>query len=287
MRTEKVDGATTKYFYDGQMPIEEDYNPSGTVTKVTRNTLGGRGIDMILTTTSSGTEDRYPLYDGHGNMIATLGRNGSGGYAIGDSRTYDVLGSVRSGAASGGPSKRHSANLGHQADDESDLLYMRARYYEPGSGRFVSEDSRLDGQNYYTYAFNNPITNIDANGNEAESDSINDELLWFSISVVLLWVGGQLLGYSMEQGVEHRIQKYYLGQAEKAVKALRGGNAELYKRAMSMTTRLKGNVGRSRLNQGLSVVLGYLMIVAGLLIDIDLAASVSGYDPVLFVWGRD
>lgn len=32
---------TTRYFYDGQMPIEEDYNPAtgGGVSKVTRNLL--------------------------------------------------------------------------------------------------------------------------------------------------------------------------------------------------------------------------------------------------------
>lgn len=188
MRTEKVDGATTKYFYDGQMPIEEDYNPSGTITKVTRNTLGGRGIDMISTTTSSSTEDRYPLYDGHGNMIATLGKNGSGGCTIDDLRTYDVWGSVRSGAASGGPTKRYSANLGHQADDESDLLYMRARYYEPASGRFICEDPAKDGSNWLAYAANNPVTYIDYDGKKVGSAG----LTWLT---ALLNMAGSFIGF--------------------------------------------------------------------------------------------
>ncbi len=75
------------------MPMEEDYNPSGTVTKVTRNTLGGRGIDMISTTASSTTTLAYPLYDGHGNMVATIGKAGTS--SIASARTYDVWGSVR------------------------------------------------------------------------------------------------------------------------------------------------------------------------------------------------
>jgi RHS repeat-associated protein len=35
--------------------------------------------------------------------------------------------------------------------------YLRARYYQPTTGRFMSEDSIRDGLNYYTYAMNNPL----------------------------------------------------------------------------------------------------------------------------------
>lgn len=42
---------------------------------------------------------------------------------------------------------RYCASLGHVADDEPGLVYMRARYYEPSSGRFVSEDSNKEGPN--------------------------------------------------------------------------------------------------------------------------------------------
>lgn len=53
----------------------------------------------------------YPLYDGHGNW-----------------RTYGVWGSVRSGSATGDPKSRYVASIGHVADDESSLTYMRARW---------------------------------------------------------------------------------------------------------------------------------------------------------------
>lgn len=46
---------TSRYYYDGQMGFEDDYNPSGTITKVTRNVLGARGIDRISITENSAT----------------------------------------------------------------------------------------------------------------------------------------------------------------------------------------------------------------------------------------
>ena len=48
---------------------------------VTRNGLGARGIDRIERVNSSGTTVGYPLYDGHGNMVATLGKSGSSYFA--------------------------------------------------------------------------------------------------------------------------------------------------------------------------------------------------------------
>ncbi len=48
----------------------------------------------------------------------------------------------------------------------SGLTYYRARYYEPSTGRFISEDSaRLGGGiNFYAYVTNNPTNRIDPFG---------------------------------------------------------------------------------------------------------------------------
>jgi uncharacterized protein RhaS with RHS repeats len=51
-------------------------------------------------------------------------------------------------------------------DDESGLVYMRARYYEPGTGRFVGEDPAMDGWNWYVYCGSKPTDNIDPSGRE-------------------------------------------------------------------------------------------------------------------------
>ncbi len=41
---------------------------------------------------------------------------------------------------------------------------MRARYYNPGTGRFISEDPIKDGSNWYSYCYNNPLIFRDKNG---------------------------------------------------------------------------------------------------------------------------
>ena len=60
------------YRYDGQMPVET-VETAGGATTVQRNALGARGTDMIERAASAGTQTRFPLYDAHGNSVATLG----------------------------------------------------------------------------------------------------------------------------------------------------------------------------------------------------------------------
>ena len=76
----------------------------------------------------------YPLYDGHGNMLATISRSGTS-YSVGNQRAFDPWGNVRAWVSgqnwTGHPSGRYVASIGHIQDDESGLIYMRARYYEP------------------------------------------------------------------------------------------------------------------------------------------------------------
>ncbi|MBV6502721.1 MAG: hypothetical protein AKCLJLPJ_00773 [Fimbriimonadales bacterium] len=166
-----VNKPTTRYYYDGQMCVEEDYTVwvgpfQGQSTVVTRYGVGARGIDWMEKSGSGGGVS-FPLYDGHGNMIATLSRSGSGSFAVSNARSDDVWGSVRSGSSSGYPNTRYCAHLGHKQDDESGLLYMRARYYEPWTGRFVTEDPVRDGCNWYIYCQNHPGQRVDATGTTA------------------------------------------------------------------------------------------------------------------------
>jgi RHS repeat-associated protein len=175
MRVRKIKNGgdeVTRSYYDGQMPVEEDVTTGGSTT-LTRNFVGARGLEAISTTQNSVTNVSYPLYDTHGNMVATLTKNTGGtAWSIGDERSYDVWGSVRSGAATGGPKGRYVASLGHVQDDESGLIYMRARYYEPESGRFVSEDPAMDGGNWFNYANQNPTNFFDRTGCAPEQSII-------------------------------------------------------------------------------------------------------------------
>jgi len=65
---------------------------------------------------------------------------------------------------------KYCGSLGHRSEGNTGLIYMRARYYDPATGRFESEDSAKDGANWSLYADGNPVTNCDANGRETLAD---------------------------------------------------------------------------------------------------------------------
>ena len=67
---------------------------------------------------------------------------------------------------------------GEYRDDESGLIYLRNRYYDPETGRFITEDPAKDGVNWYTYAGNDPVNFIDPWGLKAGDafSSINEAL---------------------------------------------------------------------------------------------------------------
>ncbi len=170
---------TTKFAYDGQMPIE---SYDGTTS--TRNILGARGMDATIT----GSGLSYPIYDAHGNNMGTLAKNGSG-YTVANRLSDDAWGAVCSGTPAG--TGCYCATLGHPQDDESGFVYMRARYYDATSGRFLSEDSSKDGCNWIAYAYNNPITNSDKSGHDVIGDTIIGLILGFLTPLLMYLINGE------------------------------------------------------------------------------------------------
>lgn len=53
---------------------------------------------------------------------------------------------------------------GEYYDNEIDKVYLRARYYSPIQGRFMTEDPIKDGLNWYGYCGNNPVMFVDPSG---------------------------------------------------------------------------------------------------------------------------
>ena len=176
MRVSKSNSSgSTSYRYDGQMGMEDvDFASNGSVSKVTDYGIGARGIDAMYVTQSGTTSTSYPLYDAHGNMISTLAKQGTGGFAYSGLRTFDAWGVIRRGAPTGDPKGRYCASLGQKQDDESGLVYMNARYYEPSAGRFICEDPAKDGFNYFVYCNNSPTNLVDGDGE-------NPALLWLGL----------------------------------------------------------------------------------------------------------
>jgi RHS repeat-associated protein len=82
-------------------------------------------------------------------------------------RPFDVWGSQRGDTVKPAtpPDHAYCGNLGHTQDDElGGLIYMRARYYEPWTGRFISEDPSYQGLNWFVYAADRPTVAADPSG---------------------------------------------------------------------------------------------------------------------------
>jgi RHS repeat-associated protein len=75
----------------------------------------------------------------------------------------------------------HLANInpfryrGYYYDTETDLYYLKTRYYDPEIGRFISIDgisylnpNAINGLNLYAYCYNNPVYYIDKTGTSPE-----------------------------------------------------------------------------------------------------------------------
>jgi len=146
---------TTNYLLDGQNVIREIVGENVTATYLN----GYRGIEYRE---DANGEKAWYLYDGLGCVIGEMADDGT----MTATRTYKAFGGIRSSSGSGG-SHKFCGSLGHTADASCGLTYMRARYYDPVIGRFISEDPAYQGGNWYAYCGNNPVNLTDPDGKAA------------------------------------------------------------------------------------------------------------------------
>jgi RHS repeat-associated protein len=106
----------------------------------------------------SGTTSYYQA-DGLGSLTSLSNPSG----ALTNTYTYDSFGNL---LASTGSLVNSFRCTGREFDTETSLYYYRARYYDPNSGRFVSEDPiRIRGGiNLYAYVRNDPVRLTDPDG---------------------------------------------------------------------------------------------------------------------------
>jgi len=163
----KVGNVTTTYL------VEDDVNPTGlpqvfeeSVNGVLQRTYtyGLQRISENQQIQGTWTPSFYG-YDGFGSVRQLTSLAGG----VTDTYNYDAFGNLLS---SPGPTPNNYLYRGEQYDTDLNLYYLRARYYNPQTGRFLSRDPE-DGNvkdpatlHKYLYAGGDPVNRIDPHGRE-------------------------------------------------------------------------------------------------------------------------
>jgi RHS repeat-associated protein len=182
-KTVTVNGVTvtTQYL------VEDDVNPTGYpqvieeltgpigAGVVTRTyTYGlqriGENLSPAVTGNSTWTPSFY-VYDGAGS-VRQLTNSAS---VVTDEYEYDAYGNS---FTKSGTTPNNYLYRGEQYDPDLGLYYLRARYYNPATGRFLSRDPEGGKLNdprtfhKYLYAGGDPVNRIDPRGREDEDEGV-------------------------------------------------------------------------------------------------------------------
>ena len=138
---------TTNYLYDGPNAVEEADSSGNVLARYTQ----GREIDESLAMLRSGT---MSYYEADGVASITSLSNSAG--ALANTYTFDSFGQL---TAHTGTLANPFQYTGREFDSETGINYYRERYFDPSSGRFLSEDPLrfTTATNFYPYAANNPL----------------------------------------------------------------------------------------------------------------------------------
>jgi len=169
---------TVAFTYNGD-GVRVGKNSNGTLTDYVQDTVPN--LPVVLQETTGSTSDIYiygnglttrlsqsgdPVYyhnDGLGSVRALSNESGQRVKAY----HYAAFGAIR---AHSGNTKQPFQFIGEQTNATLGLMYLRARYYDPQIGRFVSSDyfpgftKDPQSSNSYTYAQNNPVMYKDPEG---------------------------------------------------------------------------------------------------------------------------
>lgn len=160
-----VNGETTKHVWDGNKQIIADV-VNGQYYEADCYL---RGTNLVATYNyQNGAKSGYTYYtqNAHGDVVNLTDSTG----LVTKSYTYDAFGVEKNIDESDDNAFRYCSEY---YDAETGTIYLRTRYYNPSTGRFISRDSfagrRADplSLNRYTYCSNNPVRYIDPSGHDA------------------------------------------------------------------------------------------------------------------------
>ena len=157
LRRQTVTAAgTTNFIWDGQdVLLETDVSNNTQVTYTQTPDIYGNLVSQRRSTTTS-----FYHHDALGSTLALTDSNEN----VTDTYKYYAFGGLRTSTGSTVNNLRFVGNLGYYNESALSLQYLRARYYQPGTGRFISVDPIRDGLNWYAYVSNSPVTMVDPSG---------------------------------------------------------------------------------------------------------------------------
>ncbi len=170
---EKVE--VTYYLNDVSDPLTQvlmTYNEEGNFDAAYTYGLERIEVEALDETRPESQDPLYYLYDGLGSVTFMVKPDGNKR----DHYRYDEFGKPAPGNSKLSEDGRNVLHntfgyIGEMWDQESELLYLRARYYEPETGRFLSRDSYEGNlqnplsRHLYAYVGNNPVNFVDPSGN--------------------------------------------------------------------------------------------------------------------------
>lgn len=169
-----IDGNETRYLVDDNRTyaqVLEEYKPGR--TSLARYVYDN-GADLI-SQTRAGVKSFY-LKDGHSGVRILTDSSGN----VTDAYNYDAYGKLVSQT---GSSDNAYLYRGEQSDNLLSLQYLRARYYDPNTGRFISTDP-VEGsltspvsRHRYLYGNDNPIVYSDPSGEFSITEALGGIVL--------------------------------------------------------------------------------------------------------------
>lgn len=222
-----VAGKTINIIYDGDgnrvrktvagvstLFLVEDQNPTGyaqVLEELTSANGEGFGVTRVYTwghallrqDAFSGGQwtPSFHGHDGQGSVRFFTDTNG----VVTDTFDYDAFGNL---IARSGSTPNLYLHRGEQFDPDLNLYYLRARYHNPATGRFWTQDS-FEGfatdpasLHHYTFDQNDPVNRIDPSGHFSVSEGMMTTTLAPMVRGTLqtLWDGINNFSYGLSGG---------------------------------------------------------------------------------------
>jgi RHS repeat-associated protein len=153
------DDGIRRYTYDQLSVITEANQLNATVSKY------DYGMDQLVRLDNQSEGRSFFHLDG---LRSTVGlTNDAGGSR--QSTFYDAWGNERDRV---GASANNFTFTGHELDEETGLVYAKARFYDSNTGRFLNQDDLLGDPGVppslhrYSYSMSNPVRFIDRDGRQ-------------------------------------------------------------------------------------------------------------------------